>query len=526
MIKIEVAFIESAEALQPSLGVFYTKFFEYAGFEVEIFWAASQSDARKIILQKNIYVVISDLTFGADSYNLGLNIIAELKKEFPDLIFIATSKADVYLNDIENKLPTFDMFLDKNKILSAENKSDLIHYVERFIDLFKFNSNSFISNINLVGNDFQKKDEIRQFKSLLAQATFTSLVDNDTTWLDKMTLQPLTKGFSGSHVYRLEAQNSTNGLLAVPAVLKVSKRDKAEKELINFNEYVKWILPYSWRVDILGHGFTKDYGAIIYSFILSDSKKFESLTKMIKDKNEHAINVIIDSIFSPKCQKWYSKEVQIESGNINQRYSKRYFPSSHHIPASRKVFEDIITSRLSATINSSTFVIDGVHYPKPKVRLFGVPNGKFLSCIIHGDMNSNNIFIAENDGIIFIDFQDTGIGHVFEDFIVMESNLRLHYYDDIFDIGNARDYLKREIFFNENEDCNDVSSIQSFLKKVRFLARENFPNENFNNYFYGLAAFNFRLLRLDNLSPVQKVKCVCTLIAALHMLPKIDEICP
>ena len=70
------------------------------------------------------------------------------------------------------------------------------------------------------------------------------------------------------------SRNSKSGIICVPSVVKVSERAYAEQELENYHRFVKWGLPYTWRVDLLGHGMSKGYGAIAYSFILSDLKKF------------------------------------------------------------------------------------------------------------------------------------------------------------------------------------------------------------------------------------------------------------
>jgi hypothetical protein len=67
--------------------------------------------------------------------------------------------------------------------------------------------------------------------------------------------------------WRLETKKSN--ILSVPAVLKVSKREFAEKAITNYQRYVKWGVPYLWRVDVLGTGFNKHFGAIAYSFVMS-----------------------------------------------------------------------------------------------------------------------------------------------------------------------------------------------------------------------------------------------------------------
>ena len=48
----------------------------------------------------------------------------------------------------------------------------------------------------------------------------------------------------------------------------------------------------------------------------------------------------------------------------------------------------------------------------------------FSTCIIHGDLNTNNIIIDSKGKWYLIDYAHTGRGHVFLDFINLELNIR------------------------------------------------------------------------------------------------------
>ena len=143
--------------------------------------------------------------------------------------------------------------------------------------------------------------------------------------------------------------------------------------------------------------------------------------------------------------------------------------------------------------------------------------GSFSSCICHGDLNSNNVMVAENDQAIFIDFQETGRGHVFEDFVTMEASVRLYHGDDAL---KGQRLLDAERAIRDGEDVAGLSGPQKIASEIRRLARRNFPSESFATYYYASAAFNFRLLRIANLSPGQTERAVAAVLAALEGLAR------
>jgi len=314
-------------------------------------------------------------------------------------------------------------------------------------------------------------------------------------------------------IWRLETKKSN--ILSVPAVLKVSKREFAEKEITNYQRYVKWGVPYLWRVDVLGTGFTKHFGAIAHSFVMSGLQKFEALTQYIRDGNEKIIKNALERLFSPEMKRWYGEELICDEENINERYSQRYFRGSENKNDSAKRFDHEIQREFGARIAQDHILVDGVKLAKPLEIFFGRPHGRYKSCICQGDLNSNNLIVAENGELLFIDFQETGRGHVFEDFIAMEASIRL-YNTFVDDTKNWMHAFKRERRIGGGDDPGGEQPAAT-IGLLRRLARRNFPSEEFRNYVYGVGVFHFRLLRAD-ISDNQAGRCVAAILASIEHL--------
>jgi hypothetical protein len=73
----------------------------------------------------------------------------------------------------------------------------------------------------------------------------------------------------------------------------------------------------------------------------------------------------------------------------------------------------------------------------------------------------------------------------------------------------------------EGDDVSGLSGPQLIAARIRRLARSNFPAEPFENYFYAIAVFNFRLLRIEKLTPGQRERIVASLLAALSDLARV-----
>lgn len=503
---IEIALLDRTE-VQSQLRKHYLEIFGALKYQCKFYYFTDQNELLNHLENYLIHIFICDLSLGDSKNFRGLTLIQEVKTNWPQILCIGNTKTSVTYRQTNSKYPTFDIYVDKAKLISLDRRY-LNQLIETFSKKFKMNTSIACSPKSQFINLVASHDDVH-LKYLISQITFTGHPHLDMVKIDDILLTPLSGGRSGSDVYKMETYSSDSKSPTVPAVLKISQREKAEIEIDNYHRYVKWTLPYTWRVDILGTGFTKLLGGISYSFIRSSAHSFDSFTHYIENNDNNIINEVIDQVFSPNLKAWYT--LVKDEQNINERYSKRYFHRGS-MNTEQNRFMLHTQKCFGGIVQTDKIMIDDLEFPLPVEDLFGEPHGDYHSCICHGDLNSNNIIVAQNKEFIFIDFQDTGRGHVFEDFVTLEASIRLNFPqpDDLDPI----EVLKCEMFLTQkNRVRSNSSELYNYIFKIRELAFQNFPMEEPRNYYYAVAAFNFRLLRLSNLNQHQILHILSALLA-------------
>lgn len=531
MQKLNILIIEGQEELFLNQLKGYKKFFLYCGLKIEAFHADGEKSARKLILIKKgkerIHIVISDIfTVGPKR---GLLYIQRLKEDFPDLLFIANSREDITYRDTDAKWPSFDIYVDKN-MLNRHSSKVYEPIKQQFFQKFKQDVDVYISDqsdlSNLNKKHFPSLHLDRELCSLASQVLFSKGVNDEYMHPTKVILTPLTGGYSGSYVYRMEVLCEVSGLKTVPAVLKISSKANAAIEVTNYKKFVKWILPNGWRVEVLGEGEVKNWGAICYSFAHSAGNKFDSLTHSLQEKDFETVNNVIEKIFSSEVQTWYAQQaISISEEDITSHYSNEYFPTTDAIDKSKRSLLVYAQKFLSADSLSERGVISvgnlGIKIKEPSTRLFSDSRGVFSQSISHGDLNSNNILVADGE-LTFIDFQSTGRKHVFNDFITFEGSLRTFY-------GQTSETMEELLRLegvvssidnlqNNNIEELNLTDLYKLIFKTRQAAINNFPNESFDNYLYGTTVFSFRLMRIDDFTNIQYKRLLCQILAGMCRL--------
>ncbi len=447
-----IAILDRSE-IHSDLKEYYSKLLLPLNYDYNFLLFTEQSQLLEHLRKAVIHIVICDLSLGDTQNMRGLNLIQKIKQEWPQIICIGNTRNAVNYRQTLSKMPTFDLFIDKAKLYACDD----VFYEQIRTKLeqeFKINVFVKVSSQSRFLNLIKDKEDL-DLQYIIGQISFTGHPNTDMVKIDEIKLTPLTGGRSGSDVYKIEAFSSDSMVHTVPAVLKISPKNKADIEIENYNRFVKWTLPYTWRVDLLGTGFTKKLGGICYSFILGGSHPFDSFTYYIENANDDVINAVIKQVFSPKMKTWYNS-VEKED-NINMRYSNRYFWDTSMNCESAK-FIDVTQKYFNGFIQSNSVLINDYTFPLPVDDLFAEPHGNYHSCICHGDLNSNNIIASINNDFIFIDFQDTGRGHVFEDFVTLEASIRMNYpIDSNIDL---LDILRNEMELTAtgkiNNPCSDL----------------------------------------------------------------------
>lgn len=516
MDKVKIMMLEPTEVGRELLLEFYRIVFSKLGYEIEIrvlphSEEEEENDIDKSILETDIFtadIFITDVSLGKQDSNDGLTIVKKIKRQNPNLFVIAQSRSNITLGDAASHKPGFDLFIYKPNI----NDEDYIEYVVHKLDrIFKRNIYLSIDNIDFPKSKILKKTLNKLYIfNMLKEITFSSHTVTDITAVYKIRLQSMTGGYSGSEVFRLFSFTKT-GQPCINAVLKLSKVDHYLEEKSNYLKYVKWYLPYTWRPELIGDSQSCKYGALCYSFIYNDEVSFKSLTDYLKDSDTSKLDIAINHIFSPSYQQWYHENNFKKADNITKYYVNRWFK---HKEKDSPPFKEFIALN-SERQKRDTFIINKFEYECPKSYLFGIAQGEYTTSIRHGDLNSNNILISTNDNVSFIDFQDTGRGHVFEDFVVFEGCVRLNmnFNTSFLKLLNIEySFLKEaNIVANENKVMNES---YNSIKKLREYAIKNAPKEDFSNYVYSLSLYCYRLLRIPDLEEWQKSQLIACLLSS------------
>lgn len=497
----------------------YVKFFQNADYkEVDIRFFTTEKDIRKVLSSENIDILISDLSFDSEDLS-GLLIIQSIKRDFPDVFIIGNSRADIGFRQVAARLPNFDLFVEKGG-LYGDDISYLAAVRDEFVARFRRNTEIIISEKSLFWENAASRIRMRDIQSMLAQVFFVGHGIDGGAMPTKAVLSPLSGGRSSSMVYKLLGLNKSDAPITVPAVLKISPIENAIREKLNYDEFVKWILPYSWRVDVLGFGIAKSWGAICYSFIKSGYDDFDALTKFVLDGDRSVISAIVQKVFNPNMRHWYSQNFLGFSDSINERYQSRYFPTVSIRNEAGKIFDKTISGLFGGNVEKGCIRIFGKKISHPLDTLFGQPNGSYHSCICHGDMNTNNLIVSSSGEVIFIDFQQTGRGHVFEDFVTLEASIRINFSLQEKQLSEKEwgEFVEHERQMAMGVNLETINPLFSILQHIRKLARENFDFENFRNYHYAVAAYNLKLLKLSGLTSNQKGRALAAIIVAIEHL--------
>lgn len=518
--KVNMYYIEHNTVKQVIEGYkkFFKDLFSEMGYSLNIVLSSdpNNQDNHNVIDDNDIDIIVSDIMLGGSTY-AGLDIIRLLKKDYPEIPVIAFSESNVKYADVSNKIPSFDLLIHK----SRKNDKEYIKYIQSKIsELFRVNVIMKIDEANSDLDDFKEDSKSRkEFERLLKRITFTSHNAPINTCVANVELKKITGGYSGSRTYRMYSR-TMDGQTCINSILKVSDKEDAKQEAENYYNYVSWYLPYTWRPEMISHVMGKNKGIICYSFAYDDQSPFCSLTDHIMEGKVDKINLVIDKVFKPSNHRWYNTNKIKVDKPINEYYFQKFFSN-----------RDTPITEFQRIAEICDLVIEGEYikqknkkYPLPSLLFSRDLNNSYQTHICHGDLNSNNILISNDDNMIFIDFQDTGLGHVFLDFIVFETCLKIYYKQNlgVVDLMELEKLLSSQEMYEDNGKNIGAfigNPMFGLMHKIRKYAFENSPDEEKINYLYGVTVCAYKLfrLRLEDWQKSQLMACI------LANLPIIEE---
>jgi hypothetical protein len=245
----------------------------------------------------------------------------------------------------------------------------------------------------------------------------------------------------------------------------------------------------------------------------------DTLTDYLQRGDVTKLELVLRRVFDPLRDSWYSPTRCRAESDIAGRYLDRYFTGPRSTAETEATLRACAARYFNARQMDGRYVIGGLSFPSPRALLFASGRRRpYRSCILHGDLNSDNIVVADDPtGVTVVDFQKTGRGHVHEDLIHVEASVRINYVRD----ASFREILEKErlIALGRRRPRNDPYSAS--IQKIRDTAFRYFGQiEDDANYHFAVAAIGLRLMQIVDLSHVARARITASALWAAKALAR------
>lgn len=455
----------------------------------------------------DIFVCDLSLTPGVGEHFGGLAVIEKVKRRYPYVFVIGITGgypdyAQVNLHD-----HSFDLFLQKTALLRGRFDGEP-NYVNRLMRRYAPLPKMQVTISGAIRKPLGggRCPPERSIELLVKQMFRSSLPVIEGTTPEHIELLPLGGGRSKSVVFKMREVPKRGSLpRTIDAVIKISPLEDFREETERFNKYVKWSLPYDVRVDILAVSEVDRWGAIAYSFAHCGKQGVtKTLTDIFQAGDLDDAIAIVDRIFAATSALWRPvRETAPGHSDIPDRYYRRHLDGeSGRLYTLRSALTAMRKAGLIGILDKDSLEIAGKRYSNFDRVLGEQKSVHGHLSMVHGDLNSNNIIVGENNGIALIDFRDAGIGHLFEDIVALEGCVRLYWAwgSASNPLAHFHDCLASEEALIKGQALSDLNPGWAVIKHIRAMARKRFPNTDFSSYHYALCYYCFRLLRLNGLA--------------------------
>ena len=439
-------------------------------------------------------LMVFDNYFGStiSEQTYGQSLISELKEEFPDSVFVLVTKENIRKDSLDKKTPMPDIIASKQGVELAYDD-----YVEWLLkEISKKLTRARIDQIeysackkifaNLKSRSLKgprRPIQDQEIESLVQQVCHTGgkILENV---LQGVRLEPLTGGQSGAAVCTISVENKF-GSYNVPAVIKFMQKEAAHDEAHNHAKFVKWVLPYRWRVDLIGRGTTDEFGAVCYSFAHGGTGTPETLSSLIQNSEFDRISTVMRSVFDREYQAWYSNQRTISTsvGHYLARSAPYFFKPDDDTKREEGLIREIdamaeeenleffeVGNEFALKVDGGVLQLSSILSRITSIR--SLPNT--VECLSHGDLNSGNILVRSGaTEFCFIDFQHTGWHHRARDFCSLEGSIRTLQFEK-----RNRTFVERineEIQAWDRANTKKFGGVESFrlIDELRFLYFQN-----------------------------------------------------
>jgi DNA-binding NarL/FixJ family response regulator len=249
----------------------------------------------------------------------------------------------------------------------------------------------------------------------------------------RVELEEITPGQGGAALVHARV-SSGDGPVVEEVAIKYGERSMIMSEAMRYDRHVG-PLPdgvaahLRWRKD------TRKLGAIAYSWVsdsVEEGKPFGPAHGSSDTLTWRRRQSALERLFSVSLNPWY-RVFRSETAKLKSpiKLLDYYYPTRNgvrsEIPFANQPLPADLPSPVKAEASSWDFGKYG-SLPNPIEWLTTGPGSELQldrNSPCHGDLHVKNIFVLPDDSPRLIDFGDTALGHVFQDFAALEVSVRL-----------------------------------------------------------------------------------------------------
>ena len=369
------------------------------------------------------------------------------------------------------------------------------------------------------GTPFRTAAARREALSVIRRLAVSAGVAGADLPLGALILETLNGSRSAAHVFKLTPFfGPGRRLKGTPVVVKIAPRAEGDKEKANYDRFVRRGLPAACRPDLLAFARTRAWSGLCWTFAGSvKGCGMDTLTSFLQRGDATKVDVVLRRIFPPMRDTWYRPALLRAENDIARRYLDRYFPAPRSTAETEATLGACAARYFKARQKDGRYLIGGVSFPSPRALLFARGRKRpYSSCIVHGDLNSDNIVVAGNPArVTVVDFQKTGRGHVHEDLLHVEESVRINYVPD----ASFAEILEKERLIAVGRRLPRNDPYSGSIRKVRDAAFRYFGRvEDEANYHFAVAALGLRLMQVADLSHVARARITASALWAAKSL--------
>ncbi len=501
--------------------------------DVVVFAATTNEEALNLINNHFFHVACIDLLSTDGDFKMIFKILSEQRPSCK--CYLITGKAgDKPINVLlELLIPSCP------RIEGAIDKID-INYTNIILDMANtyFKNSKIIDSVNVLYNEVRKKGKTRDFEngdiaitSDEVEYLLSYIFGQRMNFTNKNSYNDIEQIITGAQLVLLSGGRSKSIVALAKAktnevsiedfytVIKISPINDTKEEINRYISYVKFMVGLSSRVELLDYVLGDTLGAVCYSFAGKPSSNIKNISDVFREQQEQA-EIYLKKLFDVNTKEWMADSNIKKEMDILEYFKIKY-----------KFKYDDFLKNINSMINLCSSENEKLHkilkttYDKAKALLSGGRvRQKYYSCIVHGDMNSNNVIIDENidPKVILIDYSDTGRGPIALDFAALECSLRLDV--DTGDLsGKEYDFYLRQYGFER--ECTELSHNDRDLpywtkiSKLLFsLYFNNFKEATKEEYLITNVLWGARVCNVKSLSNSERIRVLLWIGSLLDQL--------